>query len=55
MSENTHLAVSYLINIIKHYLYLSTYRSLINFVSEDQQGTQNASTPLTTTQRHVRP
>lgn len=46
MSENTHLVVSYIINIIKHYLYLSTYRSLINFVSEDQQGTQNASTPL---------
>lgn len=46
MSENTHLVVNYIINIIKHYLYLSTYRSLINFVSKDQQGTQNASTPL---------
>ena len=44
--EYTHLVVSYIINIIKQYLYFSTYRSLINFVSEEQQGTQNASTPL---------
>jgi len=46
MFENTHLVASYIINIIEHYLYLSTYRSVINFVSEDQQGIQNASTPL---------
>lgn len=38
--------VSYIISIFKHYLYFSTHRSLINFVSEDQQGTQNASIPL---------